>query len=199
MACTLVTFRARSAVRDVARALAFPPALVERLAVALDVRRADSVRESRGLTESFGEDLAGEPFQHLLRIVPQLEGIPRHLGIHNGGMVLSGPPLSDLVPLEPATMPGRVVTQWDKEGLERTGMVKIDILGLRMLSAIEDAVTIVQAQTGTRLDLGALPRDDSGVYDMLCRGQTVGVFQVEGSLKLQVEKAQARHYLLLMH
>jgi error-prone DNA polymerase len=179
MACTLITFRARSAIRDVARALGFPPALVERLAVALDVRRADTVHESRGLVESFGADLAGAPFQHLLRLVPQLEGAPRHLGIHNGGMVLSGPPLFDLVPLEPAAMPNRAVTQWDKYGLEGTGMVKIDILGLRMLSAIEDAVAIVAAQTGKRPDLDRLKLDDPAVYDMLCRGQTIGVFQVE--------------------
>ena len=179
MACTMVTFRARSAVRDVARALGFPPPLVERLAGALDVRDAQSVEESRGLSETFGPDLAGKPFQHLLRIVPQLDGIPRHLGIHNGGMVLSGPPLCEVVPLEPATMPDRVVTQWDKDGLEGAGMIKIDILGLRMLSAIEDAVTIVEAQTGERPDLGALTPDDPAVYDMLCRGETVGVFQVE--------------------
>ncbi len=179
MACTMVTFRARSAVRDVARALGFPPPLVERLAGALDVRDAESVDESRGLTETFGLDLAGKPFQHLLRIVPQMDGIPRHLGIHNGGMVLSGPPLCEIVPLEPATMPDRVVTQWDKDGLEGAGMIKVDILGLRMLSSIEDAVTIVEAQTGARPDLGALTPDDPAVYDMLCRGETVGVFQVE--------------------
>jgi error-prone DNA polymerase len=167
--------------------LGFPPALVERLAGALDVGDADSVEESRGLVEEFGagpstgsgQSLAGRPFQHLLRIVPQLDGIPRHLGIHNGGMVISGPPLCQLVPLEPASMPGRVVTQWDKEGLEGVGMIKIDLLGLRMLSAIEDAVTIVEAQTGERPDLDALSPDDPDVYDMLCRGETVGVFQVE--------------------
>ena len=196
MACTLVTFRARSAVRDVARVLGFPPPLVERLAGALDVGDADSVEESRGLVEAFGADLAGKPFQHLLRIVPQLDSIPRHLGIHNGGMVLAGPPLYDLVPVEPAAMEGRVVTQWDKDALEGAGMIKIDLLGLRMLSAIEDAVTIVEAQTGERPDPSAggstgsphrsgqspetLPlNSDPEVYDMLCRGETVGVFQVE--------------------
>jgi error-prone DNA polymerase len=179
MACTLVTFRARSAVRDTARVLGFPPALVERLAGALDVGDAHSVEESRGLVEAFGADLAAAPFQHLLRIVPQLDGIPRHLGIHNGGMVLAGPPLCELVPLEPATMPGRVVVQWDKDALEGIGMVKFDLLGLRMLAAIEDAVTIIEAQTGERPDLDALKPDDPAVYDMLCRGETVGVFQVE--------------------
>ncbi len=212
MACTLVTFRARSAVRDVAHALGFPPALVERLAGsdlgdaggkdgqpggeadgepapregdeapnenALDVADAGSVEEARALVASCDANLAEKPFQHLLRLAPQLEGLPRHLGIHNGGMVLAGPPLCEIVPLEPATMPGRVVTQWDKDSLEGAGLIKIDLLGLRMLSAIEDAVTIVEAQSGQRPDLDSLPRDDPAVYEMLCRGQTVGVFQVE--------------------
>jgi error-prone DNA polymerase len=193
MACTFVTFRARSAVRDVARALGFPPALVERLAGTLDVRSANSVEKSRGMLEAFdAEQLAGKPFQHLLRLVPQLGGIPRHLGIHNGGMVIAGPPLCELVPLEPATMEGRVVTQWDKDGLEGAGMVKVDLLGLRMLSAIEDAVTIIAGQTeralscrkedrsiGERPNLTTLSYDDPKVYDMLCRGETIGVFQVE--------------------
>jgi error-prone DNA polymerase len=195
MACTLVTFRARSAVQDTARALGFPPSLVERLASALDVRDAASVKESEGLTASFGDDLITGPFQHLLRIVPQLEGIPRHLGIHNGGMVLSGPPLCDLVPLEPATMEDRVVTQWDKEGLEGAGMIKIDLLGLRMLSAVEDAVTIVEAQTGQRPDLETLSFDDPAVFDMLCRGETIGVFQIESRVQASlVRRFQPRSF-----
>jgi len=180
MACTFITFRARSAVRDVARVLGFPPALVERLAESLDVWDARSVRESKGMLEAFdAEQLAGKPFQHLLRLVPQLDGIPRHLGIHNGGMVLSGPPLCETVPLEPATMENRLVTQWDKDGLEGAGMVKIDLLGLRMLSAIEDAVTIIESHTEQRPNLTSLSQDDPEVYDMLCRGETIGVFQVE--------------------
>jgi error-prone DNA polymerase len=187
MACTLVTFRARSAVRDTARALGFPPALLDRLARVLDVRDSSSIAESQGLIESFEEDLAGRPFQNLLRIAPQLDGIPRHLGIHNGGMVLSGPPLCELVPLEPATMEERVVTQWDKDGLEGAGMIKVDLLGLRMLSAIEDAIIIVGAQSDQSPDsldhprnqLAHLSRDDPEVYDMICRGETIGLFQVE--------------------
>ena len=187
MACTFITFRARSAVRDVARVLGFPPSLVERLSESLDVYDARSVRESRGMLEAFeAEQLAGRPFHHLLSLVPQLESIPRHLGIHNGGMVLSGSPLCELVPLEPATMEDRLVTQWDKDGLEGAGLVKIDLLGLRMLSAIEDAVTIVEAQTGRRPDLSALTQDDPEVYDMICRGETIGVFQVESRAQASV-------------
>ncbi|MGC9469214.1 MAG: DNA polymerase III subunit alpha [Anaerolineae bacterium] len=179
MACTLVTFRARSAVRDVARALGFPPALVERLAGVLNIRDRQSIHEAKEMVGAFGADLSTVPFQHLLRLAPKLEGIPRHLGIHNGGMILSGPPLSTLIPLEPATMPDRTVVQWDKDALEEAGIVKVDLLGLRMLSAIEDAVTITEHLTGRRPDLDQLTPDDPEVYAMLCRGETIGVFQVE--------------------
>ncbi len=177
MACTLVTFRSRSAVRDTARALGFPPALVERLTDVLNVHNDESVQEAEIMAASFATGQA--PFQHLLRLAPQLEGLPRHLGIHNGGMILSGPPLATLIPLEPATMVDRTVVQWDKEALEEAGLVKVDILGLRMLSAIEDAVAIAGQLTGTRPDLDALTPDDPEVYAMLRRGETVGVFQVE--------------------
>jgi len=186
MACTFVTFRARSAVRDVGRALGLPPALLERLVGALDVNDPQSVTESPALQAAIGADLGSPLFQHLLRLVPQLDGLPRHLGIHNGGMVLSGPALNTLIPLEPATLPSRIVTQWDKEGLEDAGYVKVDLLGLRMLSAIEDAVCIVAAMTGERPELERLTFDDSAVYDMLCRGETIGVFQLESRAQAEL-------------
>jgi len=185
-ACTFVTFRARSAVRDVGRALGLPPALLERLVGALDVNNPQSVTESPTLQAAMGADLDSPLFQHLLRLVPQLDGLPRHLGIHNGGMVLSGPTLNTLIPLEPATLPGRIVTQWDKEGLEDAGYVKVDLLGLRMLSAIEDAVCIVAAMTGERPELERLTFDDPQVYDMLCRGETIGVFQLESRAQAEL-------------
>ena len=179
MVCTVVTYRARSAVRDVARALGFPTELVERLAKVLDVRRAESIQESAGLVNDFGTDLAGRPFRFLLEIVPQLEGMPRHIGLHNGGMILSGPPLENLAPVEPARMDNRSVIQWDKYVLDAIGLIKLDILGLRMLSAIEDAITIVENQTGKRPRLEDLTYDDPEIYEMIQRGETIGVFQVE--------------------
>ncbi len=175
MACTLVTYRARSAIRDTARALGFPPPLVERLPHTLDTQDTDAIKTARSLVEAFGKESSERSFQHMVRIAAKLEGSPRHLGIHNGGMILSGPPLHEIVPLEPATMPGRIVTQWDKDGLESCGMVKIDILGLRMLSAVEEAVTLIEATTGQRPHLDALNTDDPEVYDMLCAGETIGL------------------------
>jgi error-prone DNA polymerase len=186
MACTLVTYRARSAVRDTARALGLPPAAVERLADAVDVRDARQVPESATTRETLDRLQSSETARHLLRLVPQLAALPRHLGIHNGGMVLSGPPLHRQIPLEPATMEQRVVTQWDKAALEAAHYIKLDLLGLRMLSALEDAVTIVEGMTGQRPALDALPRDDPIVYAMLSRGASVGVFQVESRAQAQL-------------
>ena len=176
MACTLVTFRGKSAVRDVARVLGFPHALVERLADTLDLHDEQSIAEAE---KAVGAATGAGPFRNLLRLAPQLEGLPRHLGIHNGGMILSDPPLSTLIPLEPATMQDRTVVQWDKEALEDAGTIKVDLLGLRMLGAIEDAVTLIETFTGQRPELDRLTPDDPAVYAMLCRGETVGVFQVE--------------------
>ncbi|HIQ05286.1 MAG TPA: error-prone DNA polymerase, partial [Anaerolineae bacterium] len=121
-----------------------------------------------------------------LDLCRQIDGFPRHLGIHNGGMIITGSPLIEMVPTEPATMPGRVVVQWDKEALEAVGLVKIDLLGLRMLSAIAGALEIIEETTGERPDLDRLPLDDPAVYELIASGDTVGVFQVESRAQAQM-------------
>ena len=171
MACTLVTFRTRSALRDVGKALGLP----------VDVLRQgeQALKEDKALqTEN--------PLGTLLGLSRQINGFPRHLGIHNGGMLITGSPLSERVPTEPATMVGRVVVQWDKESLEDVGLVKIDILGLRMLSAIAEAVETIEQATGERPDLERLTFDDPIVYDLIARADTIGVFQVESRAQAQV-------------
>ena len=186
MACTLVTYRARSAVRDVGRALGLPPTGVEQVVEALTVNDPQHVGDAPELRAVLGAELDSPLYQHLLRLVPQLDGLPRHLGIHNGGMILSAAPLHTLIPLEPATMADRTVTQWDKEALEEANYAKVDLLGLRMLSAIEDAVCIVEATTGERPALERLTFDDPDVYAMLCRGETIGVFQLESRAQAEL-------------
>src|SRR5215217_5183264 len=109
----------------------------------------------------------------------QIDGLPRHLGQHSGGMVLTGAPLAERVPIEPAAMPGRVVVQWDKDALETADLIKIDILGLRMLSAIAEAVGLIAQTTGHAPDLDHLPFDDPQVYAMIAKADTIGMFQVE--------------------
>ncbi|MCA9903025.1 MAG: error-prone DNA polymerase [Anaerolineae bacterium] len=171
MACTFVTYRRRSSVREVGKALGLSPHLVDDALLAIELDRPLP---------------AASPYaRELLRLSEALKGHPRHLGIHNGGMVITGAPLALRLPTEPATMEGRTVVQWDKEALEEAGIVKIDILGLRMLSAIDEAVRIVEATTGQQLDLDRLPTDDPALYKMLERADTIGVFQVESRAQAQ--------------
>ncbi|MDP9309698.1 MAG: hypothetical protein M3R24_02170 [Chloroflexota bacterium] len=123
----------------------------------------------------------------LVQLLRDIHSLPRHLGIHNGGMVLTGGPIADRLPTEPATMPGRVVVQWDKDALETVGMVKIDILGLRMLSALADAEAIVRAEVDSGFELDQLAFDDPHVYAMIARGDTIGMFQVESRAQAQIQ------------
>ncbi len=112
-------------------------------------------------------------------LAAQLRGLPRHLGIHSGGMVLTREPVARTCPTEWASMPGRSILQWDKDSVAAAGLVKIDLLGLGMLSALHDACDLIHRHHGIRHTLATIPPDDPAVYDMLCRADTVGVFQVE--------------------
>lgn len=172
MAATFITYRFRSAVRDVGQALGVPSTVLAEAALSLE--RGDTIPATSRYTST------------LARLVNEIEGLPRHLGIHNGGMVIMGSPISDRLPKEPATMPNRVVVQWDKEMLEEAGIVKIDLLGLRMLSAIEDAVTTIQTATGFRPELDQLRFDDPALYTMIGSADTIGVFQVESRAQAQM-------------
>lgn len=186
MACTFVTFRARSAIRDVGKALGIPLYLVEQATKALDTYDPRDIGKSPGVQGFLSEQENALAWRQLFDLVRQIDGFPRHLGIHNGGMVITGPPLIERVPTEPAAMPGRVVVQWDKEALEDVGLVKIDLLGLRMLSALSEAADTIQQTTGKRVDLDALTFDDPVVYGLIARGDTVGVFQVESRAQAQM-------------
>jgi error-prone DNA polymerase len=176
MACTFVTFRTRSAIRDIGKALGLAPDVIASAVRALDDQQVIATAEQG--------DRA--PLALLLNLSEQIEGFPRHLGIHSGGMIITGAPLMGRVPTEPATMPDRVVVQWDKEALEDVGLVKIDILGLRMLSAIGDAVSLAAESTGETPVLETLSFDDSAVYDMIGEADTIGVFQVESRAQAQM-------------
>ena len=179
MACTVVTFGARQAVRDAGMALGFPDEVLDRISANIEGHAAAHLPAMESLRVAFGDQLDSPRWQQLLALAAALDGLPRHLGIHNGGMVLSRTPLADCIPIEPATMQERTVVQWDKDALEMSGWIKLDVLGLRMLSALSDACDIIARQTGQQPDLSALRLDDPQVYAMLCRGETVGVFQVE--------------------
>ena len=184
MACTFVTYRARSAIRDVGKALGLPPHLLDEAARSMDFRR-DAASQAEGRADAGSRWSSGvRAVRHPL---PADSGLPTPPGIHNGGMVITGTPLAGRVPVEPATMPDRYVVQWDKEGLETAGLVKIDILGLRMLSLIAEAARAVEVRTGAAVDLSRLAFDDPAIYELISRADTIGVFQVESRAQAQMQ------------
>ncbi len=181
LAATLITYRQRSAVRDLGKALGLDPSLVERLARS-QARWERSAELEQRLRELAGGD---DPrLAWLVRLVTELRGFPRHLSQHVGGFIISRGPITRLVPVENAAMAARTVIQWDKDDLEALGLMKIDVLALGMLTAIRKCLASL-AELGapvTRID--AIPADDPATYAMLCRGDSVGVFQVESRAQM---------------
>ncbi|MDT8321918.1 MAG: PHP domain-containing protein, partial [Xanthomonadales bacterium] len=180
LAAAVITYKPRSAIRDVGKALGLPPQLVDAAAKSVNRKDFEDVREVDGLAEPE----PGSPVAHLVELAQAIRGFPRHLSIHNGGMIITGAPLAARAPTEPATMPGRVVVQWDKDALEDVGLVKIDLLGLGMLSALRYAFDLVARHEGQRWELHTIPAEDPEVYAMLCRADSVGVFQVESRAQM---------------
>jgi error-prone DNA polymerase len=184
MASTLVTYRTKSALRDVAKALGLPQSALNGLSAKLEDAGID-LHEPLAETQRRA-DFNSAVWQYLIEFARQLRSFPRHLGIHNGGFVITGSPITEYVPTEPATMEKRFVVQWDKDSLEDSGLVKVDILGLRMLSAIAETVKLVEETQGIHLDLDTLTFDDPRVFQMMCLADTMGVFQVESRAQTQI-------------
>jgi error-prone DNA polymerase len=185
MTANVITYRTRSAVREIGKVLGFTPEHIDRLARLNYVYEfRDSNDELAALLKRGGVDVEAPRLSRLVTLVRQIQDLPRHLGQHSGGMVIGAGPLDDVVPLEPATMPGRVVIQWDKEDCADLGIIKIDLLGLGMMAVLEEAIPLVRESAGVEVDLAHLPAGDSAVYAMLSRADTVGVFQVESRAQM---------------
>jgi error-prone DNA polymerase len=186
MVCEAITYRGRAAVRDAARVLGFSVQQADKLA---DEADRDGARETgEKLLEGGAAASDLDPSDHRVRMLAEvvrgLHQLPRHRSIHVGGFVLTAEPLADVVPVEPAAMPERTVIQWDKDDLGPARLIKIDLLGLGMLTMIQDAIKLLRTQRGVVLDLARLPMNDPAVYDMLCRADTIGVFQVESRAQM---------------
>lgn len=184
LAATVITYRLRSAVRDVGKALGFSLDRVDSLA-----KQVDRITNADGLGEhcrSVGIDPDSGTGRWLVELSRELLGFPRHLSQHVGGMVMTRGPLCELVPIENAAMPDRTVVQWDKDDLEELGILKVDCLSLGMLSAIRRAFDGIREFYGEALSLAAIPQGDERVYDMICRADTVGVFQIESRAQMSM-------------
>jgi len=184
MTAEVISYRLRSAVRDVAKTLGFSLDRVDRIAGALDV--GDGVEDLPTRLTEAGLDPASDACTRLAALVGSLVGFPRHLGQHVGGMVMTRGLLSDLVPIQPATMDGRTIVQWDKNDLDELGILKVDCLALGMLSAIHRAFDLVAGAGGPRLTLATVPAEDPAVYEMISRADTVGVFQIESRAQMSM-------------
>ncbi|MGH8441309.1 MAG: error-prone DNA polymerase [Nevskiaceae bacterium] len=184
LAATVICYRPRSAIRDVGKALGFSLEQVDRLA--RSVAWWDEPGALAERLEDQGLDPQSRPVKDLMLLVSELAGFPRHLSQHVGGFVISDRPLSELVPVENAAMADRTVIQWDKDDLESLGLLKVDCLALGMLSAIRRALGLIGGFRGAPMALADIPAEDPATYDMIGRGETTGVFQIESRAQMSM-------------
>ena len=188
MTANVITYRDRSAAREVGKALGYSLEQADKLSKCVSTWNFGEIREA---IENLSNELAKTGFdpedlrvQHFMRLYMQIQNLPRHLGQHSGGMVMAKGRLDEVVPLEPASMPGRVVIQWDKDDCADLGLIKVDLLGLGMLAAIEEALPIIRDNERIEVDLAHLPENDPLVYKMLNEADTIGMFQVESRAQM---------------
>jgi len=188
MTATVITYRDRSATREVAKVFGYSEEQIDKLAGQLgnfhyDIHRGDDKSLATELAAA-GFDTAEPRLAHFMALWTHIHNLPRHLGQHTGGMVIAAGRLDEAVPLEPAAMPGRVVIQWDKDDCADLGIIKVDLLGLGMLAALEEMVPTIKLREGTHVDLAHLPPDDPKVFRMLQEADTVGCFQIESRAQM---------------
>jgi DNA-directed DNA polymerase III PolC len=184
MTANVITYRGRSAAREVGKVLGLPVALCDRLSgLVSDWEYKDPCDSLLVHLREAGCDPAQPVMRHFAGLWTAIQDLPRHLGQHSGGMVICQGRLDSCVPLEPATMPGRSVVQWDKDDCASMGIIKVDLLGLGMMALLEDALGMIRRRGG-HVDLAHLPPDDPTVYAMLQKADTIGVFQVESRAQM---------------
>jgi error-prone DNA polymerase len=182
LVATFPSFRARGAIRELGKALGLPPGEIERVA-----RGADGFGHAveRDLASALGTRAHGSRWVWLARLAQEALGLPRHISQHPGGMIVATRPLIDCCPVLPAAMEGRQLVQWDKDSCADAGFLKIDLLGLGMLSAVERAVESIARTRGERIDLSRIPFDDPATFAAIAAAETTGVFQIESRAQMQ--------------
>jgi error-prone DNA polymerase len=185
LVCTYPTYRTRSAIRDVGKALGLPAPELDKLAKLSEHYSSKEVYEEMAQYPEFRDKIDAPLWRDLVRLAYQIAGMPRHVSQHVGGMIISSTPVIEQVPVEKAAMPGRVVCQWDKDGVDDAGFIKIDFLALGMLSMVDEALELIEERHGKRVDLSRIDFQDEKVYDDICAGDTIGVFQIESRAQIQ--------------
>jgi error-prone DNA polymerase len=179
------TYRSRGAIRDIGKALGLPFGELERLARVSDGWNARRVGEELALLPGWEDKAASPRWRAFAELTREIAGLPRHISQHPGGMVISSRPLVELVPVQPAAMAGRQLCQWDKDSCDDAGFLKIDLLGLGMLSAVEECVEQIAHLRGEPIDLSRIPLDDKEVFAQIQDADTVGAFQIESRAQMQ--------------
>ena len=184
MTANVITYRGKSAVREMGKVLGFPEEMIARFSKCVSgFEYVDSRDELFAQAEEAGLNRSAPRIAHWLRLCLDIRGLPRHLGQHSGGMVICSGGLDSVVPLEQARMPGRVVVQWDKEDCADLGIIKVDLLGLGMMAVLEESTEIIRSRGGS-FDLAGIPADDPETYRMIQQADTVGVFQIESRAQM---------------
>ena len=185
LVCSFPTYRLRSAVREIGKALDLPLGEIELVAKLAD-GRADGLADEMDHLPGFTDRKNSPLWKSLCELSCEIRGLPRHVSQHPGGMIISSRPLIELVPLERAAMEDRVVCQWDKDSCDDARFIKIDFLALGMLSLVEECVELIARRTGTPPDLSRIDFEDPAIYDRICAGDTIGLFQIESRAQIQM-------------
>jgi error-prone DNA polymerase len=185
LVASFATYRSRGAIRDVGKALGLPYAELERLAKITEGWNARKVAQELATLPDADRKLVSPRWRAFVECCAEIAGLPRHISQHPGGMIISSRPLVELVPVQPAAMEGRQLCQWDKDSCSDAGFMKIDLLGLGMLSAVEECVSEIARVRGEPIDLSRIALDDRRVYDDIQRADTVGTFQIESRAQMQ--------------
>src|SRR6058998_1991682 len=185
LVCSFPTYRLRSTVREIGKALDLPQGEIEQVAKLSD-SRTDGLSDEIERLPGFAGRRNAPLWKELCELAEEIAGLPRHVSQHVGGMIISSRPLVEIVPLERAAMEDRVVCQWDKDSCDDARFIKIDFLALGMLSLVEECVERIAVREGTPPDLSRIDFEDPAVYDRICRGDTVGLFQIESRAQIQM-------------
>jgi error-prone DNA polymerase len=183
MTANVITYRGRSAMREIGKALHFPEDILKRFSDLFASGDFAHTLELQDQVVKAGIPRSHPRFRALIALYHRIYGLPRHLGQHSGGMVICRRRLDEIVPLENAAMPGRTVVQWDKDDCEDLGIIKVDLLGLGMMAALQDAIELAR-QRGRGFELAGIPQDDAATFELMQKADTVGTFQVESRAQM---------------